>query len=150
MVTRSNTKPIILTDTGPITGQHLPKDQHQELTLRFINSQPYGFIRLTTIPCLTEAFYLLKSRGRPDLREQIIRQIRDGDIQIHFLNSSQVKQAFEIMRTYSPKADFADATLVAAAAALNLKTIFTFDSDFTKYQMPDGSYLTIIPEHRRP
>ncbi len=41
--------------------------------------------------------------------------------------------------------DLADASIVAMAEALGLKTIFTLDSDFLIYRLADGSALTVVP-----
>lgn len=41
--------------------------------------------------------------------------------------------------------DLADASLVAAAEQLGIKTIFTIDSDFQIYRTIDGSSLDLIP-----
>ena len=41
--------------------------------------------------------------------------------------------------------DFADASLVAAAEALNTNKIFTLDSDFNIYRINDKTPFEIIP-----
>lgn len=41
--------------------------------------------------------------------------------------------------------DLADASLVAAAEALNPKTIFTLDSDFYVYRFRDTDTFQVIP-----
>jgi predicted nucleic acid-binding protein len=41
--------------------------------------------------------------------------------------------------------DLADASLVAVADLLGMRTIFSLDKDFHIYRLHDGSALTIVP-----
>ena len=41
--------------------------------------------------------------------------------------------------------DLADASLIAAAETLNLRQVFTIDTDFYIYRLSDGSALEVIP-----
>lgn len=41
--------------------------------------------------------------------------------------------------------DLADASLMAAAEHLGLHRVFSIDSDFRIYQLPDGSALELVP-----
>lgn len=54
------------------------------------------------------------------------------------------------MTHYGPETDLADASLIATAEALNINQIFTFDSQFRKYQLKDGAYFTLIPQDETP
>lgn len=136
----------LLTDTGPIVAQYLDNDQHYEKTKLHLPRLTLNSVLITTWPCLTETFHILKSRRRPDLNVRLIAKIQRGELQVHNPTPQELEQTLQIITDYGPKTDLADASLIAAAETLKLKTIFTFDSDFRKYILADGSAFTILPE----
>lgn len=127
---------MILVDTGPLVALFDPKDHNHskcDLTFQRLKETLY-----TTVPVITEALHLLQSDspGAGWLRGFIERQ----GLLIWFLNRSALSRAFELMEMYSDHPmDFADASLVTAAEALDIRKVFTIDrNDFETYRMRRG------------
>ena len=127
---------MILTDTGPLVALFDPADgAHARCvqSLRRIN-QPLW----TTIPVLTEAFHLLT----PDSvgSQRLMDFVADRGLAVYFLSERALERAFELMRRYvNVPMDFADASLVVAAEALNTRKVFTIDrKDFGVYRARRG------------
>ena len=127
---------MILVDTGPLVALFDRQDPAHDgcvAALRTIR------VRLhTTIPVLTEAFYMLRpeSHGSDQLREFIAR---DG-LAVWFFDTESVSRAFELMDLYRDHPmDLADASLVVAGEALGTRRIFTIDrDDFATYRVRRG------------
>ena len=127
---------MILVDTGPFVALFDPKDaQHERCRrlLRDIREPLY-----TTIPVLTEAFYMLSpgSQGSDKLRDFILQ----GGLSVWFMGEAELRRAFELMAQYADHPmDLADASLIAAAEALQISKIFTIDRrDFATYHIRRG------------
>ena len=127
---------MILTDTGPLVALFDPADgAHARCvqSLRRIN-QPLW----TTIPVLTEAFHLLT----PDSvgSQRLMDFVADRGLAVYFLSERALERAFELMRRYvNVPMDFADASLVVAAEALNTRKVFTIDrKNFRVYRARRG------------
>jgi uncharacterized protein len=127
---------VILVDTGPFVALFDPKDPLHErckATLRSIREPLF-----TTVPVLTEVFHLLSpaSLGSVRLREFLLR----GGVAVWFLDQSWMERAFSLMERYSDHPmDLADASLIAAAEALQTRKIFTLDrGDFSTYRIRRG------------
>ena len=127
---------MILVDTGPIVALFNPADaDHQRCVdvLRKIQ-QPIA----TTVPVLTEAFHLLHpaSIGARRLRDLLT----DESLRILFLEDQSLARAFQLMEQYADAPmDLADASLVAMAERLDLRTVFTIDRrHFHAYRIQRG------------
>ncbi len=127
---------MILVDTGPFVALFDPKDaQHERCrrVLRDIREPLY-----TTIPVLTEAFYMLSpgSQGSDKLRDFILQ----GGLSVWFMGEAELRRAFELMAQYADHPmDLADASLIAAAEALQISKIFTINRrDFATYCIRRG------------
>ena len=127
---------MILVDTGPLVALFDPRDDaHQRCreTLRDIH-EPL----VSTVPVLTEAFHLLApaSRGSRALQQFVAQR----GLTIWFLDDPALARAFELMRRYGDHPmDLADASLVVAAEALRVATVFTVDRrDFATYRARIG------------
>ena len=127
---------MILVDTGPIVALFNPADaDHQRCVdvLRKIH-QPIA----TTVPVLTEAFHLLHpaSVGARRLTDFLI----DESLRVLFLEDQSLARAFQLMQQYADAPmDLADASLVAMAERLNLRTVFTIDRrHFRTYRIQRG------------
>ena len=137
---------MILVDTGPLVALFDPKDgQHERCraTLRSLRDPLY-----TTVSVLTETFHMLSpgSHGSARLRDFI----RKGGITLWFMDAQTIERAFDLMNRYSDHPmDLADASLVAAAEALEIRRIFTLDQgDFSSYRVLRGhlhEMLEILP-----
>src|SRR5579872_6703759 len=117
---------MILVDAGPLAALFDPRDSQHTHCLAALKSltQPLR----TTVPVLTEVFYLLQpqSAGADKLREFIV----NDDLSIMFLDQAGLSRCFELMESCADHPmDFADASLIAAAEALEIEQIFTLRSE---------------------
>lgn len=134
-----------LIDTGPLIAII---DQGQgEVHQRCVQTcQRLSGSLLTTWPCFTEAMYFLAElRGWSG--QNILWQLCDrGALLIHNAEQAECQRMKALMQKYQDTPmDLADASLVAVAEALNLKQIFTLDSDFYVYRINDKDAFDIIP-----
>lgn len=127
---------MILVDTGPLIALFEPgDDQHQRCvkTLKGLREP----IR-TTVPVLTEVFHMLGpgSVGSDRLREFLLKK----GLSVWWFDQASLSRAFELMDMYSDHPmDLADASLIAAAEALNTRKVFTIDrNDFEAYRVRRG------------
>jgi len=127
---------VILVDTGPLIALFDPRDGLHERCRRTLKSLQSRLF--TTVPVLTEAFHILspESRGSDRLREFITL----GGLGVWFLDGGALERAFELMEQYADHPmDLADASLLAAAEALDTRRIFTVDRrDFGAYRVRRG------------
>lgn len=137
---------MILLDTGPIVALFDPKDALHGTCRNTLARLRQGL--QTTLPVLTEAFHMLDpaSHGSSRLRDFVI----EGGALVWPMDSSGLLRAFELMEVYSDHPmDLADASLVAAAEALRVRSIFTLDrSDFETYRVRIGHrhhHFEIVP-----
>lgn len=135
----------MLIDTGPLVALIDRSDQYHRLCRETSRRYPREPL-LTTLPCLTEVNLLLLRSRRRDHQEVLFSMYRYGAIRLHHLSPSEIDQALALVLKYhDAPMSFADASLVVAAATLNLRQIFTTDSDFRIYRLADGSALQVIP-----
>lgn len=130
---------MTLADTGPLVALFDPKDRDHQGAKQMLET--LGGPLVTTTPVLTEAFHLLgpSSRGAEALREFITAR----GLGIWFLDHGALSRAFQLMDQYADHPmDLADASLVAAAEAQRITTIFTLDrGDFATYRIRIGKTL---------
>ncbi len=62
-----------------------------------------------------------------------------------FEEAECVRMSALMAKYHDTPMDLADASLIAAAESLGLRTIFILDSDFRLYRLGNGSALEIIP-----
>ena len=137
---------MILVDTGPFVALFDPADgQHVRCraTLKSLRDSLF-----TTLPVLTETFHMLspESLGAARLRDFL----RKGGVSVWFMDQGTMERAFDLMDRYADHPmDLADASLVAAAESLGIRTIFTLDrNDFLSYRVLRGhrqEVLKILP-----
>jgi predicted nucleic acid-binding protein len=118
---RQEAPPVILVDTGPLVALFDPKDEQHERCVERLKQirEPLR----TTVPVLTEAFYMLQphSIGSDRLRDFTAH----GGVAVSFLDHQLLTRAFELMERYSDRPmDLADASLVACAEALETRRVF--------------------------
>lgn len=127
---------MILVDTGPLVALFNPADaDHQRCVdvLRKIQ-QPIA----TTVPVLTEAFHLLHPASVGARR--LTDFLADESLRVLFLEDQSLARAFQLMAQYADAPmDLADASLVAMAERLDLRTVFTIDRrHFHTYRIQRG------------
>jgi predicted nucleic acid-binding protein len=133
---------VTLVDTGPFVALFDPKDgQHVRCrkTLKGLRDPLY-----TTIPVLTEAFYMLSpgSYGASRLRDFLL----EGGASVWFMDELALQRAFSLMDRYADHPmDLADASLIAAAEILGIQRVFTLDrGDFSTYRVQRGRGLEAL------
>jgi uncharacterized protein len=127
---------MILMDTGPLVALFDPQDGEHRRCVKTLQEirEPIA----TTTPVLTEAFHMLgpSSVGSDRLREFV----EQGGLSIWFFDRPALTRAFELMELYADHPmDLADASIVAAAEALDTRRVFTIDrNDFETYRVRRG------------
>lgn len=67
-------------------------------------------------------------------------------LRIHIPNDAEAMRMWSLMEKYSDTPmDLADASLVATAESLNLRRVFTLDTDFRIYRINGSIPFEIIP-----
>ena len=135
---------MLLTDTGPLVGLLDAHDaEHGRCTA--VAAQRLTEPFLTPWPCFTEAMYFLSKGGfTAQLKLWTLR--KQGKLELHDLTTAETDRVAELMDNYqNVPMGLADASLIAVAESLKLKTIFTLDGDFHIYRLADGSALTVVP-----
>jgi predicted nucleic acid-binding protein len=136
---------MILTDTGPLLALLDRRDaQHQRCVeiLKHLPPEPM----LTTWPCFTEAMHLLGAAGGYRFQSFLWKLAEDAKLRLHDMTEEEIKRMNDLMRKYQDTPmDLADASLVVLAETMQMKRIFTIDSDFHIYRLADGSSLEVIP-----
>lgn len=136
---------MILVDTGPLVAignRNDPNHARCVAVLAGLASQALD----STLPCVTEALYLLAKAGGFSLQQPLWALLLSGDLELVPLSVDQLRLAHSLMEKYRDyPMDFADATLLVAAPSMGVDTIFTLDAGFRVFCLPDGSVLEMIP-----
>lgn len=89
--------------------------------------------------------HLLGKFGGHTSQDALWQYITDALIEIHVHDEAERAQMRELMRQYrDTPMDLADASLVAAAGALQTRRVFTLDSDFYVYRLGDAAF-DVVP-----
>ena len=135
---------MTLTDTGPIVALLDDDDSYHFDALDALNGLS-DEVMLTTMPCLTEAMHFLENRGGHAYQAALWNLRTTGQLSLHICTQDELDRMAVLMEQYNDTPmSLADASLIAAAESLELRSVFTFDSDFYIYRLADGSALEII------
>lgn len=135
---------ITLCDTSPLVALINRKDNNHTRAVAVLKTLR-GTL-MTTWPCVAEAMHLLNNYGGWLTQDELWGYIEDGLIEIYensYVALPKMRQLMEQYRT-TPM-DLGDASLVAAAEALDVSQIFTFDHDFYIYQIGGKKPFDVIP-----
>lgn len=135
---------MTLCDTGPLVALINRKDHGHT---RCVVAAPDILGPLfTTWPCFTEAMFLLgKYSGYLD-QEKLWSVLDKGALILHATSEEERVRMRILMRKYrDAPMDLADASLVAAAEALNVSKIFTLDKHFHAYRIHDKKPFEVVP-----
>lgn len=100
----------------------------------------------TTWPCFTEAMYLAYRAGGFPMQLALWRYVDNRVVIFHDLSEADIERTKALMEKYrDTPMDMADASLVAAAEARDIKQVFTLDSDFYVYQRYDKEPFEVAP-----
>ena len=132
-----DTAPLIaLIDAGQGEAHHRCVEAYQKITSPL----------LTTWCCFTETMYFLyQLRGW--FAQDILWQFVDRKaLYLHITGIEEQQRMRELMKQYqNVPMDLADASLVAAAETLNIRQIFSLDSDFYVYRLNGTTAFDVIP-----
>ena len=135
---------MILTDTGPLVALIDEHDAYHQASISAFSHLPLAEPLLTTMACLTESMYFLGKSGHT-YQTALWRMRELGKLTVHSHQPQEIDRMASLMAQYrNIPMDLADASLIAAAESLDLRHVFTFDSDFYVYRLNDGSALEII------
>lgn len=100
---------------------------------------------LTTWCCFTEAMYFLQQRRGWLGQKQLWAFIQREALILHSVSVPERKRIYELMEQYQDvPMDLADASLVAVAETLSIRRIFTLDSDFYVYRLPENQAFEVL------
>lgn len=135
---------MTLTDTGPLVALNNKNDTaHQRCTLILPSLRAP---MLTTWPCFTEAMYLLHREIGYSAQEELWQWRLTGKLRIYELTTEQADRMQILMDKYrDAPMDLADASLVAVAETLSLRTVFTIDRHFYAYRTADRQAFQVVP-----
>jgi uncharacterized protein len=134
---------VLLTDTGPLVALYDRKDPHNAAANAAFNRLREPMF--TTPACLAEALYLLgKARGW-EAQNTLWEPVRAGLLIVHQEPETGPLRAAAYMERYRYlPCDYADATLLVAAADTAIRRIFTIDPHFYVYRLPRGEALQLM------
>ncbi len=135
---------MILTDAGPMVALLDDDDSYHFDALDALDRLT-GEPMLTTMACLTEAMYFLENRGGFAYQVRLWDLRAAGQLSLHNSADDEIDRMAVLMEQYNDTPmSLADASLIATAESLELRSVFTFDSDFYIYRLIDGSALEIV------
>jgi predicted nucleic acid-binding protein len=135
---------MILTDTGPLVALSDEQDSYRsrvEAAFAAMNEP-----MLTTQACVTEGMYLLYRSGGWQAQRLLAQMLRSGILLTRPENERSTPQALYYMERFvNIPCDYADATLLVAAAEYGMRRIFTFDKPVYAYRLASGDGLEVVP-----
>lgn len=121
----------VLIDAGPIIAYYNQSDRWHSKAKNFIENSTEQFV--TTIACITEALYFLKSDYR--VQNELLLDLATGLYTCEPLTLEDFSRIAELNCRYNDlPADFADLSLVAISERLALEAIASLDDDFLVYR----------------
>ena len=133
----------VLLDTGPLVALLDRRDSwHRPCAEAW---DQHGGRCVTTEAVVTEASHLVGRGGGPP--SLVVEFLIAAEVPILGLDIDGHRLAARLMRQYQDTPmDYADATLVVAAAWLKAKGVFTLDRrGFRTYRVPRGTVLALLP-----
>lgn len=90
--------------------------------------------------------YLLGEVGGYRYEAEFWKLLRDQKLFLLDLTQAEIVRANDLMERYqNVPMVLADASLMAIAEHREYQQLFTIDSDFRVYRLPDGTALEIVP-----
>jgi uncharacterized protein len=135
---------VLLTDAGPLTALIDPRDRDHRRCASAAATRLASLV--TTWPAFAEAMYLAGRASGWRAQEVLWGWIASGALVLYDLTPRMVTRMPVLMEQYRDlPMDLADASLVALAEELRLRQVFTLDSDFQVYRLPNGAPFELIP-----
>ncbi|MEL7070478.1 MAG: PIN domain-containing protein [Cyanobacteria bacterium J06581_3] len=135
---------MTLCDTGVLFGfteSHIATDRAYQSKLTHLE-RPL----LTTWVCITEAMYLIGTRGKGWSAQSLLaRVLMSPMIDIFDIQPADYARLFSLMSQYQDRPmDLADASLMLAAERTGKRKILTIDSDFFFYRVNQKESFEVI------
>lgn len=139
-------RPVFLADTGLLIAFLHRKDRYHGWAV-----EQFRTLRLPFLTCdavLTEATYLLDSRGLP--REHVLALVAAGSVRVAFDPNAEAEALSDLLARYaSTPMDYADACLVRMSERYEAAEVLTVDSDFHVYRRHKKQAIAVrMPEDR--
>ena len=136
---------VALLDTGPLVALFDRNDLAHTHYQQLLREERAGWRLTTTWPCVVEASHFLSAPAR----WQMLRWVEQGGVSIFPFDPAHLEVLLALMQQYTDnrrtQMDFADATLVWAAAETAITQVWTIDvRDFYRYRLPDGRAFEIL------
>ena len=129
---------IAITDAGPLIALFDSSDKYHQKTkhrLEEYRKDTKGRL-ITTWPVITEVTYILKEHVHLEAQLDFLRWISLGGLEMFDLTREHLSKIIELQKKYSNlPMDFADASLLIAAEALDITKVFFIDKDFSIYRI---------------
>jgi uncharacterized protein len=135
----------MLVDAGPLVSLCDKKQPTHSSCQAVLESAPVPVV--STWVCFVEAMYLVGRIGGFPLQEHLWALLNRGILQLQqHTDAERARMAMLMERYQNVPMDLADASLVSIAETLGDRSIFTIDSDFRIYRLPDGGTFSVVPE----
>lgn len=136
---------MILCDTGVLVALLNAGDPAHTRCARAVQKQPAEPL-LVTHACWVEAMYFLGKLGGFSLQEHLWTLWESGKLVLHCPSEAELHHMHALMQKYRDiPMDFADASIVAAAEALGIRTVLSIDADFYIYRIHGREPFIILP-----
>jgi uncharacterized protein len=131
----------MLVDTGPLVALADRRDGHHATCTRWFHD--FRGTLITTWSVLTEMSHLTPSVAAA---LGILRLAQRGGIEVLALGADELVSATDWMERYADRPmDLADASLVVAAMATGVTTVWTLDrNDFETYRLPNRKRFRLV------
>ncbi len=129
---------IAVIDAGPLIALFDKSDAyHQKVKHRLEEYRKHAHGRLiTTWPIITEVAYILEAHVHLEAQLDFLEWIALGGLEMFDLIRAHLSRIIELQKKYSNlPMDFADATLLVGAEALDTTKVFSLDKDFSIYRL---------------
>lgn len=135
---------MTLCDASPLIALINPSDINHTRCVNALSDLLAPLV--TTWACFTEAMYLLGRYGGWSAQQELWGYVVDQILVLHVNSESEQARMQVLMTQYRDlPMDLADASLVAAAEALNQRRIFTLDRDFQIYRFKANQPFDVVP-----
>ena len=136
---------VALLDTGPLVALFDRNDLAHTHYQQLLREERAGWHLTTTWPCVVEASHFLSAPAR----WQMLRWVEQGGVSIFPFDPAHLEVLLALMQQYTDnrrtQMDFADATLVWAAAETAITQVWTIDVRASyRYRLPDGRAFEIL------
>lgn len=136
----------VIADTGALVAQADGDDQYHAVIDRFLSRTREVII--VPSPVVPEVCYLLSENLGAEVELKFVRSLAAQELSVEHFTVEDLKRAVEILEQYRD-AEFGmvDATVMAMAERMKIKTILTIDRrDFSLFRPRHCEAFTLVPD----